>query len=246
MKRLVILLLTGICLNATAQITSNGVYPVVAGGQTIGLLSVAVPQLPAIIFTNTFTNTVTVVVTNSGGYPLGPTNLQAFTVTSNSVVLGWQNRSTALNIQVIRDNCKIATLASNATTFFDTSVSPSTAYQYQLQAGFSDAAVSVITSNPAAPAGLVAPTGLSMTSPSIGTAILTCQCAVAPPGLGIFIDSGLPGGGLTGWKMTNTTGTAYSSERMTIPSGTHTFKVDAHDANWVTNMFSTTISGVVQ
>lgn len=246
---LVIAVLAGICLQARGQYVSNGVYTLTSGGQTIGMITVAVPQPAPLIFTNTFTNTVTKVVTNNiGGYPLGPTNLQAFSVTDKAVVLGWLNRSQALNIQVIRNNVHIADVASNATSYSDFTVTPNTAYTYQLQAGFADAAVTVITSNPP-PANLQAPTGLTVSSPTNGVAVL--DWTPRGPAAGYWPRVSTIGNNtnqLTGWNLITTVasnGTGYTFQNQ--PKGTNWYDVIAFDSqgNWQPYI-SAQAMGVVQ
>ena len=127
------------------------------------------------------------------------------------------------------------------------SLQPSFSYLFEvLSISRSNQVVSGTTSNVAPPpTGLQAPTGLTVTSPTSGVANVAFQYSGAPALFALFVNQGQPGG-LTGYNAITNGPTSFSFIGVAAPHGTNNFYVDAHDANWATNKYSVTITGVVQ
>ncbi len=103
--------------------------------------------------------------------PSTPGNVAASATSSTSVVVGWSSSTDNVGVTgygVFRDGVLIATAGPGATQFLDSTVSPSTAYQYSVDAfdaaaNHSTASIPVAVTTPAAPDTTTptVPTGLN-------------------------------------------------------------------------------------
>lgn len=223
-------MLAGICLNAEAQTLT------ISQSGTLFSGSVQMPICPPqsnCVPCSPCTNAVTP----------APFNL-TFAASNTWIRLNWQNPPGLMTNLVIRaPNTILGLLVNGETSFTDTGLQPSTSYQYAIVGMAADlfGVFKTLTPTNPPPPGLVAPTSLTFSSPSPGTAVLGWSCNGSQTGFWITIN-----GQMSGWGegATNLTATTFQRKLTGLPPGSTTFGVDAHDA--LGNYKFATITGVVQ
>jgi acid phosphatase type 7 len=171
--------------------------------------------------------TLTVVCTNAtvpdNTSPSAPTNLAASNATPGEIDLSWSASSDNIgvtNYDIYRGGSMVGTVAGNALTYQDTSVTAGTSYSYTVRAR--DAAGNSSTDSNSATATATSPPVASPSnlngSATSGTSVhLTWTASTTSSVSGYNIYRGLSGGTLT---KINSTGSGTSYDDLTVSPGT--------------------------